>query len=81
MIVIGDPQGATFIASTSTPQNKDLDSEADAAVGSSMPLTAQAAGGSGIGVPSQDMSATNAVPAERCSCRATRFQWRRPMRK
>ena len=34
MTVIGDPQGATFIASKFVPENKDLGSQADAAVGS-----------------------------------------------
>jgi predicted enzyme related to lactoylglutathione lyase len=34
MTVIGDPQGATLIASKYTPENKDLGSQADAAVGS-----------------------------------------------
>jgi predicted enzyme related to lactoylglutathione lyase len=34
MTVIGDPQGATFIASKFMPENKDLGSPADAAVGS-----------------------------------------------
>jgi uncharacterized protein len=33
MTVIGDPQGATFIASKFVPENKDLGGEADAAVG------------------------------------------------
>lgn len=33
MTVIGDPQGATFIASKFVPENKDLGSGADAAVG------------------------------------------------
>jgi predicted enzyme related to lactoylglutathione lyase len=33
MTVIGDPQGATFIASKFVPENKDLGSQADAAVG------------------------------------------------
>jgi uncharacterized protein len=32
MTVIGDPQGATFIASKFVPENKDLGSQADAAV-------------------------------------------------
>jgi uncharacterized protein len=32
--VIGDPQGATFIASKFVPENKDLGSQADAAAGS-----------------------------------------------
>jgi predicted enzyme related to lactoylglutathione lyase len=32
MTVIGDPQGATFIASRFTPENKDLGSQADASV-------------------------------------------------
>jgi hypothetical protein len=30
MTVIGDPQGATFIASTFVPENKDLGSQGDA---------------------------------------------------
>ena len=30
--VLGDPQGATFIASKFVPENQDLGSEADAAV-------------------------------------------------
>jgi uncharacterized protein len=34
MTIIGDPQGATFIASKFVPENKDLGSQADAAVGS-----------------------------------------------
>ena len=34
-----------------------------------------------MGVPSQDMSSTNAVPTETCSSRATRLQWRRLTRK
>jgi hypothetical protein len=33
MTVIGDPQGASFIASKFVPENKDLGSQADAAVG------------------------------------------------
>ncbi len=33
MTIIGDPQGATFIASKFVPENKDLGSGADAAVG------------------------------------------------
>jgi predicted enzyme related to lactoylglutathione lyase len=33
MTVIGDPQGATFIASKFVPENRDLGSQADAAVG------------------------------------------------
>jgi uncharacterized protein len=33
MTVLADPQGATFIASKFVPENKDLDSGADAAVG------------------------------------------------
>jgi uncharacterized protein len=33
MTVIGDPQGATFVASKFVPENKDLGSGADAAVG------------------------------------------------
>jgi predicted enzyme related to lactoylglutathione lyase len=33
MTVIGDPQGATFIASKFVPENKDLGSQPDAAVG------------------------------------------------
>ena len=33
MTVLGDPQGATFIASKFVPENKDLGSGADAAVG------------------------------------------------
>jgi hypothetical protein len=33
MTVIGDPQGATFIASKFVPENKELGSQADAAVG------------------------------------------------
>ena len=33
MTVIADPQGATFVASKFVPENKDLGSEADAAVG------------------------------------------------
>jgi predicted enzyme related to lactoylglutathione lyase len=33
MTVIGDPQGATFIASKFVPENKDLGSQADATVG------------------------------------------------
>jgi predicted enzyme related to lactoylglutathione lyase len=33
MMVIGDPQGATFIASKFVPENKDLGSQADASVG------------------------------------------------
>jgi hypothetical protein len=32
MTVIADPQGATFIASKFVPENKDLGSQADAAV-------------------------------------------------
>jgi hypothetical protein len=31
--VIGDPQGAMFIASKFVPENKDLGSQTDAAVG------------------------------------------------
>jgi hypothetical protein len=34
MTVIGDPQGATFIASKFVPENKDLGIQADAATGS-----------------------------------------------
>ena len=34
MTVIGDPQGATFIASKFAPENKDLGRQADAAAGS-----------------------------------------------
>jgi predicted enzyme related to lactoylglutathione lyase len=34
MTIIGDPQGATLIASKFVPENKDLGSQADAAVGS-----------------------------------------------
>jgi hypothetical protein len=34
MTVIGEPQGATFIASKFVPENKALGGQADAAVGS-----------------------------------------------
>jgi hypothetical protein len=33
MTVIGDPQGATFVASKFVPENKDLGSQADTAIG------------------------------------------------
>jgi predicted enzyme related to lactoylglutathione lyase len=33
LTIISDPEGATFIASTFVPENKDLGSRADATVG------------------------------------------------
>jgi hypothetical protein len=33
MTVIADPQGATFVASKFVPENRDVGSRADAAVG------------------------------------------------